>query len=227
MYSFGVLRAVAAIVAAFLLTLLVGDQPAMGDPVGSTDAKEQPSGPDEPDDDDILDLPTSGDDDEDEDGLWQANVGGTDFSGLDEDNVGDVLFRGKLTTQTFVDEYGNEQSVRVCTDITETQLRIVYSAPSMNILSYFTSCDADSPAGVIRWIERSCYHGASESNSSEVGGYVRGTYDAWPLTDAEHQSSVSFNGYSNGYRATCWWSDDLDNVDLFGILTVRLRCDEQ
>ena len=348
--------AVVAVVAAFLLVSLLGDQAVMGEPVGTTGGKEKPSGPDGPSDDDIDDLLGGEDDDEGDNGLWQANVGGTEFSGLDKENVGDVLFRGESTTRTFVDEDGNERSMKVCANIpeietskdygfdtpgsdgiellldfstcvvsvasvtygvvdeaganegepspqpglpsgynrkqlnftdpgihaahlphrfdspdqgmgiyalyrdqfaeeaapqhssnrvvradiraqvvaadgvgfalTETQLRMVYSAPNMNILSYFTSCDADSPAIAIRWIERSCFHGASQRNSSRVSGYVKGTYDAWPLRNAEHQSSVSFQGYSNRYRATCWWSDDLDHISVLG-LTVRLRCDEQ
>ena len=351
--------AVAAVSALFLLISLVDDELVMGEPGTPGDAAEL-SGPDQPDDDNIIDLSSDENENEDENDLWQASVGGTDFSGLDEDDVGDVLFRGKLTARTIVDENGDERSVEVCAEIpeisvskdyrfdtpgsdgiellldfstctvsiasigygvvseegfgepgqtdspslqelpsndkrrrpnivaadtdtsavpswfggqnlgtgnfalhrdwfaeetlpqhvanrvfradvrvqvvaadglgfalTETQLRMVYSTPNTNILSYFTSCDADSPAQFIRWIERSCYHGASQSTSTKVSGYARGSYDAWPLTDAGHRSSVSFRGYSNGYRATCWWSDDLDNVSLAGVLTVRLRCDEQ
>lgn len=351
--------AVVAVVATFLLVSLVADHAVMGEPVGTTGAKEKPSGPDGPGDDDIDDLLAGEDDDEGDNGLWQANVGGTEFSGLDKENVGDVLFRGESTTRTFVDEDGNERSVKVCANIpeietskdygfdtpgsdgiellldfstcvvsvasvtygvvdeaganegepspqpglpsgynrqqmnfgnpyihvahlpyqfdspdqgmgiyalhrdwfveetlpqraanrvfradiraqvvaadgfglalTETQLRMVYSAPNMNILSYFTSCDADSPAFVIRWRERWCYHGASNSSNNKVTGYVKGNYYAlMPHTTetARHQSSVSFSGYSNGYRGSCWWSDDLDHISVLG-LTVRLRCDEQ
>lgn len=354
--------AVAAVSAMFLLISLVDDELVMGEPGTSADAAEL-SGPDQPDDDNIVGLSSGEDENEEEDDLWQANVGGTDFSGLGENNVGDVLFRGKLITRTFVDEDGNERSVEVCADIpeieaskdyrfdkpgsdgieflldfstctvsiasieygvvseegfgepgqtdspslqdlpsddkrqqpnfdvadldtsavpswfdgqklakgnyalyrdsfaeetlpqhvasrvfradiraqviaadgfgfalTETQLRMVYSAPNMNIISYFTSCDADSPAQLIRWIESWCYHGASNTYSNKVTGYVKGNYYAiMPHTseNARHRSSVSFSGYSNGYRGTCWWSDDLDHINLAGILTVRLRCDEQ
>lgn len=351
--------AVVAVVAMFLLILLAGNQAVMGDPVGSTGVEEKPSGPDGPGGDDIEDLLSDKDDDEADNGLWQANVGGTDFSDLNEDNVGDVLFRGKLTTRTFIDEDGNERSMEVCADIpeietskdyrsdtpgsdsiellldfstcivsvasvtygivdegredeaeelpqpslplgfnqqqmnfgtpdnraaylpyrhkfdshhlaspkyasfqepfldealpprqvnrtisadirakviaadgagfllTQTQLQVAYSVSNMNIISYHRNCEAHSPAAIfrVRWYAPRCYHGRVYVDNNEVRGYVRGTYYA-TLDHSRHQSSVSFSGYSNRYRATCWWDDDLDHLKFLGFFGVRLQCDE-
>ena len=115
--------------------------------------------------------------------------------------------------------------------LTETQLKMKYDASSMSILDYYLNCDTDSPAVVIRWHNLLCYHGPKRAYDDKVTGYVKGSYEAQGLTilisgDHRHQSSVSFSGYSDRYRATCWWSDDLDDLS-FLTFSVKLVCDEE
>ena len=73
-------------------------------------------------DDDILGLLDSESDGGDGEGRWSASVVETKFNALNDGNVGDILFRGNLTTTTVVDDAGMPQDVTTCTGIPEIKV---------------------------------------------------------------------------------------------------------
>ena len=110
----------AVLVVIMLASVFVAQISVVGQPLGTSDDS---SGVGQAGADGIQSTPVappgdSGDDAE----LWSANVGTSSFTGLDGDNVGDVLFRGDTTPYTFVDRDGNEQTVQLCSDIPDVSV---------------------------------------------------------------------------------------------------------
>ena len=107
---------IAGTIFAFAETSLVSGEPPFGTPPVAVEGTPQNE------DIDILDLLGSESDGADEEGLWSASVGETKFSMLNDGNVGDILFRGNLTTTTVVDDAGMPHDVTTCTGIPEIKV---------------------------------------------------------------------------------------------------------
>ena len=130
---------IAGTIFAFAETSLVSGEPPFGTPPVAVEGTPQNE------DIDILDLLGSESDGADEEGLWSASVGETKFSMLNDGNVGDILFRGNLTTTTVVDDAGMAHDVTTCTGIPEIKVSNEFAkntpgSPNIELQLDFARC---------------------------------------------------------------------------------------